>query len=218
MGAIMSLLGLFKKQNKINYEVWGLDTFAHEYYLCGTYTNRSEAERVRDQKSQDVMLTQCESLRDEYWIVEITDEEKVERAKKQGQILDEKYNELSYNSRHLENCVRELLKLFKSSCQNVDSEKLIKLKNKSLKQEVNWDNEEDCFTQVQLEAYCRDDLTFSVGIGVVVRSGKYFGGSVLRSGKFEGSLADMIQWADTEKAVDDCEKEIRDIVWDIYDY
>ena len=174
MGAIMSLLGLFKKQNKINCEVWGLDTFAHEYYLCGTYATRSEAERVRDQKSLDVMLTQCESLRDEYWIVEITDEERVERRKKDDQIRDEKYDELSYNSRHLEDCVRELLKLFKSSLQNVDSGKLIKLKNNSLKQDVNWDNEEDCFTQVKLEAYCRDDLTFSVSIGVVVRSGKIF--------------------------------------------
>ncbi len=174
MGAIMSLLGLFKKQNKINYEVWGLDTFAHEYYLCGTYATRSEAERVRDQKSLDVMLTQCESLRDEYWIVEITNEERVERRKKDDQILNEKYNELSYNSRHLDDCVRELLQLFKSSLQKINPQRLSNLKNRCLMHEVNWDNEEDCFTQVKLEAYCRDDLNFSVSIGVVVRSGKIF--------------------------------------------
>lgn len=213
----MSLLGLFKKQNKINYEVWGLDTFAHEYYQCGTYTTRSEAERVRDQKSLDVMLTQCESLRDEYWIVEITDEERVERRKKEEQILDEKYNELSYNSRHLDDCVSELLQLFKSSLQKINPQRLSNLKNRCLMHEVNWDNEEDCFTQVQLKTYFCDDLSLSLGVGVVVRSGKYFGGSVLRSGVFEGTIEELIKWADTEKAVSEIEKEIRDIVWDIYD-
>lgn len=217
MGILMSLLGLFKKQNKINYEVWGLDTFAHEYYPCGTFTTRSEAERVRDKHRQDVMLTQCESLRDSYWIVEITDEEKVERAKKEEQIQDEKYNELSYSSRHLEVCVRELLQLFKSSLEEVNPQGLSNLKNKSLKQVVNWDKEEDCFTQVQLETYFRDDLTLRVGVGVVVRSGKFFGGSVLRSGVFEGTIDELIQWADTEKAVSEIEKEVSSIIWDIYD-
>lgn len=211
----MGLLGLFQKRNKVNYEVWGYDTFSHEYYLCAVFCNRRDAEILRDEKRREVFLSQCESLRDEYWIVEITDEEKIERNKREDLIRKEKNDELSFNSDHLEQCVRELLKLLKSSFQKIDPEKLSTLKNKSLKHEVKCDNEEDCFTSVRLETYFCANLSISLGVGVDVRSGKYFGGSVLRFGKYEGSIAEMIEWSDTEKALNDCKIEVMSIIWEI---
>lgn len=130
----------------IKYEAWGLDTFAHEYYLCGTYTSRDAAEKERDKNQKLARETQGEALGDKFW------------------------------------------------------------------QEVNWENEMDCFTQIHFETYYRDNKTLAVGIGVAVRSGYYYGGSIFRTCSFSGTLREILQWADTEKALDDCVNTFKDLI------
>lgn len=66
----------------IVYEVWGEDTFARETYLVGTYKTREAANKAL-QASERSVLSQCEELRDTFWIVELTPEREAEREKRE---------------------------------------------------------------------------------------------------------------------------------------
>lgn len=64
--------------NGIDYEVWGRDTFANEDYLVGVFSTRAEADKAL-RKSERSVLSQCEELRDTFWVQEMTSKRREER-------------------------------------------------------------------------------------------------------------------------------------------
>lgn len=64
--------------NGIDYEVWGRDTFANEDYLVGVFNTRAEADKAL-RKSERSALSQCEELRDTFWVEEMTPKRREER-------------------------------------------------------------------------------------------------------------------------------------------
>ena len=58
-----------KPPRPIRYELWGHDTFESHTFLIATYDNKEDAEK-HFAKSTQGALSQCEKLRDDFWIVE----------------------------------------------------------------------------------------------------------------------------------------------------
>ena len=68
--------------NGIDYEVWGRDTFANEDYLVGVFSTRTEADKAL-RKSERSVLSQCEELRDTFWVEEMTPKRREERDERE---------------------------------------------------------------------------------------------------------------------------------------
>lgn len=201
------------------YEVWGWDTFAGEDYFCGRYTTRQAAENERRKKEKDVAKTQDEEIRDTYSIVEITDEGIAAREKEQDRINLEKAAERFFYREHLTDCVRELLRLFKNTWQNVRPEDLPTKKefDRIRTQKVEWHDERDCFTRISFDTLYNKKEMLVIGIGVSIRGRKYYGGGTISSScTFTKPLAEMLRWADTKEAIEECADKIEILIDSFY--
>lgn len=196
------------------YEVWGWDTFAGEEYFCGRYNTRKEAVKELLKKEKGVEKTQDESIRDTYSILEVTDDEIEKREKEENRICREKMAERSFNPKHLTECVRELLGLFKDAWENIDPAELSKNEEekRTLTQEVECRDEKNCFSRITLDTFYNNGWII-VGIRVSVRSGEYYhGGNIKNSCVYINSLQEMLQWVDTREAVEDCSDKIKELI------
>ncbi len=201
------------------YEVWGWDTFAGEDYFCGRYTSYEEAERVIRKKEKEVESTQDKELQDVFSIVEITDEGIRTRDEEQNRISWEKADERFFDPEHLANCVHELLEQFSEAWKNIDPKSLKKMREEErvLKQEVNWSDERDCFTQIAFESFCAEDERLIVGISASIRDGKYYGEGCISSGyTFTKPLTEMLLWARTKKAQKECTLKFQELIDDFF--
>lgn len=95
--------------SEIVYEVWGEDTFASETFLVGNYSDRKSAcDKVKELEKS--AMTQCESLRDTYWVVEATPEFITERREREMERKYELYKKSYFSSGRLANLMKRLFK------------------------------------------------------------------------------------------------------------
>lgn len=133
--------------SKINYEVWGWDTFSSHSYPCGSFDTEEEAMAVLKAHEIDC-LDQDEGLRDTFAITKITDEERIERANREAELMAEKEAELSYNPDHLRKCIKSVLSKVATVCKTFDRSKEEYRESPLFKRSVKWDHEDDCFIKV----------------------------------------------------------------------
>lgn len=198
------------------YEVWGYDTFASESYFCGRYSSQSEAQKVLNRHEVKVAKSQDAALRDTFSIATMTDEDIALRKQREREISREQ----SYDSSHLTECVKTLLKQFRKALSETSTDDwlLLQKEQKHLTQQVWWDNEKDCFTQVSFESYTGNDNIIFVGTGICVKSGRFVeGGQTTIFSTIRGTCYELIEWAKTKEAVQQCMKELEKLISHIYE-
>lgn len=201
------------------YEVWGYDTFAHEDYLCGRYNTYVEAQRVMRKHEAEVRKSQNADLRDTFCITTVTEKDIELREEKERNIWNTRAKEQSYNEAHLAECTHNLLEKFGEALRNIKAEDRLRFQrdHEYLTQEVWWYNDEDCFIQILFESYfCRDNGIF-VNIGISVKDGQYSqGGKITSCSAIRGTHSELVQWAHTREAVQECVEKFKGLIRSIY--
>ena len=201
------------------YEVWGYDTFAHEDYLCGRYNTYAEAQRVMRKHEAEVKKSQDEDLRDTFCITTVTEKDIELRDEKERDVRFIRAEEQSYNEAHLEECTHHLLKKFEEALGNMKAEDKVRLQKKHeyLTQEVWWYNDEDCFIQILFESFFCSNNGISVNIGISVKDGQYSqGGKITSCSAIRGTHSELVQWAHTREAVQECVEKFKELIRSIY--
>lgn len=137
--------------SEIVYEVWGEDTFASETFQVGSYSDRKAAyNKVKE--LEESAMTQCESLRDTYWVVEATPEYVAERRERETERRLE-LNRMSYfSSDRLEDLMKCLFKqlagVMKMDEKGLCQEDIISIEERNV-------NDNDCYDSVSFRYYRR---------------------------------------------------------------
>lgn len=201
------------------YEVWGYDTFSREDYLCGRYTSYAAAQKTLRKHEAEVKKSQDEELRDTFCITTVTEKDIELREEKEREVRDTRAEEQSYNEAHLAECTHNLLEKFGEALRNIKAEDRQRLQrdNEHLAQEVWWYNDEDCFIQILFESYFCPDNRISVNIGISVKEGQYSeGGKIISYSGISGTQSQLVQWSQTQEAVQECVEKFKGLIRSIY--
>lgn len=192
----------------VQYEVWGRDTFACEDYLCGSYTNRETAERICAENEREAAKYQDAALRDNFWVVEITDKEKKKRKIQNEHIENEINKESFYSQEHLRIACKMLLEQFFKKLQKLDLKNHQKIRTDEnfiliTKDELKWDNPSDCFLHLQIELLYNvhnsgkhnKKSCYRINTIISFRSGKYYsGGDCSQFIASFNTVNDILEW------------------------
>jgi hypothetical protein len=148
------------------YELWGTDTFDGNSFLIKIYENKDEAEEMLCELEQDV-LSQDESVRDTFWIVETSMEKIKERERLENEWRDQLNKKWNYDDDRLRSYV---IFLVKRLMEIIDLDKRGFTKKQSTLLEENNPHEEDCYSLIALE-YVKSKLGNSVGTKIEFRDG-----------------------------------------------
>lgn len=201
------------------YEVWGYDTFAGEDYLCGRFTSYAAAQKALRKHETEVKKSQDEELRDTYCIATVTGKDIELREEKEREVGYARAEEQSYNEAHLKECTYSLLEKFKEALGNMKVEDRLRLQrnHEYLTQEVWWYSDEDCFIQILFESLFSSNNILSVNMGISVKDGQYsHGGKITSCAAIRGTFSELVQWSQTQEAVQECVKKFKELIRRIY--
>lgn len=201
------------------FEVWGYDTFAREDYLCGRFTSYAAAKKELRKLGAEVKNLQDVGLQDTFCITIVTDKDIRLREEREKKIRNARNKEQSFNEEHLAECVHNLLVKFREALRDVTAEEIKRLRknDECLTQDVWWDSEEDCFTQILFETLFRTKNALDVNMGISVKGGRYSqGGKTTICAAIVGTYSELIKWSQTQEAVQECVEKFKKLIEKIY--
>ena len=140
--------------NKLFYELWGSDTFEGRSFLIKVFNDKKAAERALAE-SRKRALSQPATLRDTFWINELTIEQIKERDWYHEKLIKNLENQGFYDERRLRNYVVDLVMRL---MEIIELDKQGLLEEKSIDIEENNPYKKDCYNIIGLSYYRKEEL------------------------------------------------------------
>lgn len=202
------------------YELWGHDEFANETFLVGTYDTLKQAKQHLAKCKKEVE-GQDKSMRDSFWIVEMSPERVIEREAREAEYKAKLDEDERYNPQDLREAVIVLVDKLIKLCETTDFSTIAGVRNerglyKTLIVEHDIAERRNCFTKILFEVFSPQPDELVICLQLNFKDGEILGGGSASQCPYRMPIRDVARWLKKPQAISEICGKMSDLINSFY--